>query len=143
MRPFRPFLAAWALAGVGVEFDATTSSDENGSIKINATDSTTVRLYQLGDIDAENARLIYRARIRTEGVQGKVYLEMWCRFPGLGEFFSRALDAPLTGSTDWTLQETPFFLQPGQNPDQVAFNIVVAGRGTVWVDDIAVLKAPR
>lgn len=131
------------LPGAEVEFDATTSSDGNGSIKISASDSTTVRLYQLGDVDVENARLIYRARIRTEGVQGPVFLEMWCRFPGLGEFFSRALDAPLTGSTRWALQEAPFFLEPGQNPDQVALNIVVSGPGTVWVDDVALLKAPR
>ncbi len=131
------------LPGAGVEFDATTSSDGNGSMKISASDSTTVRLYQLGDIDVENARLIYRARIRTAGVQGTVFLEMWCRFPGQGEFFSRALHAPLTGSTGWTPQETPFFLEPGQNPDQVALNIVVSGPGTVWVDDVALLKAPR
>lgn len=134
---------AGVLPGAGVEFDATTSSDGNGSIKISASDSTTVRLYQLGDIDVANARLIYRARIRTAGVQGPVFLEMWCRFPGLGEFFSRALHAPLVGSSEWTLQETPFFLEAGQNPDQVALNIVVAGRGTVWVDDVALLKASR
>lgn len=128
---------------VGVEFDSTTSSDGNGSLKISAADSTTIHLYQVGDLDVENARLIYRARIHTDGLQGKVYLEMWCRFPGLGEFFSRALHAPLTGSTDWTVQETPFFLEPGQNPDLIALNIVVTGPGTVWVDDIALLKAPR
>lgn len=131
------------LPGAGVAFDTTTSSDGNGSMKISVADSSTVRLYQLGDVDAENARLIYRARLRTAGVQGQVYLEVWCRFPGLGEFFSRALQAPLTGSTEWTVQETPFLLEPGQNPDQVALNIVVTGRGTVWVDDVALLKAPR
>jgi hypothetical protein len=127
----------------GVRFDSSTSSDGNGSLKISTADSTTVRLYQVGDLDVENARQIYRARIRTDGVQGKVYLEMWCRFPGQGEFFSRALHAPLTGSTDWTSQETPFLLEPGQNPDQIALNVVVTGPGTVWVDDIALLKAAR
>jgi hypothetical protein len=131
------------LTQAGVEFDARTTSDGTGSIRISAADSTTVRLYEVGDIDVENARLVYRARVRTEGVQGKVYLEMWCRFPGQGEFFSRALHAPLTGSTEWTSQETPFLLERGQNPDQIALNVVITGRGTVWVDDIALLKAPR
>jgi hypothetical protein len=127
----------------GVEFDAGTSSDGSGSIKISATDSTTVRLYEVGDIDVENARLVYRARIRTDGVQGRVYLEMWCRFAGRGEFFSRALQAPLTGSSEWTSQETPFLLERGQNPDHVALNIVITGPGTVWVDDVALVRAPR
>ena len=131
------------LTKTGVEFDPGTTSDGSGSIKITATDSATVRLYEVGDIDVENARLVYRARIRTDGVQGQVYLEMWCRFPGQGEFFSRALHAALTGSTGWTSQETPFLLERGQNPDHVALNIVITGRGTVWVDDIALVKAPR
>jgi len=131
------------LTKAGVEFDAGTSSDGTGSIKITAVGSTTVRLYEVGDIDVENARLVYRARLRTEGVQGQAYLEMWCRFPGQGEFFSRALHAPLTGSTEWTSQETPFLLERGQNPDHIALNVVITGRGTVWVDDIALLKVPR
>lgn len=127
----------------GVEFDARTTSDGNGSLKISVMDSTTIRLYEVGDVDVEQARLVYRARIRTEGVQGQVYLEMWCRFSGQGEFFSRALHAPLTGSTEWTSQETPFVLERGQNPDHIALNIVITGHGTVWVDDVALIKAPR
>jgi len=131
------------LTNAGVEFDARTTSDGTGSMKISVADSTTVRLYDVGDIDVDNARLVYRARIRTEGVEGQVYLEMWCRFPGQGEFFSRAQYAQLTGSTEWTLQETPFFLERGQNPDHIALNIVITGRGTVWVDDVALIKTPR
>jgi hypothetical protein len=126
-----------------VEFDAQTTSDGTGSLRIRTRDATAVRLYDVGDVDVEDARLLYRAHLRTEGVQGHVYLEMWCRFPGLGEFFSRALEAPLSGSADWTLQETPFFLERGQNPDRVALNVVVTGPGTVWVDDVVLLKAPR
>jgi hypothetical protein len=131
------------LPQAGVEFDAHTSSDGSGSLRIKAADSTTVRLYGVGDVDVEDARLVYRARLRTEGVAGQVFLEMWCRFPGRGEFFSRALDASLTGSTEWISQETPFFLERGQNPNHVALNIVITGAGTVWVDDVVLLKAPR
>jgi hypothetical protein len=131
------------LPQAGVAFDARTTSDGNGSLRIDTADSTSVRLYEVGDIDVEHARLVYRARLRTEGVDGHVYLEMWCRFPGQGEFFSRALHAPLTGSSEWTWQETPFFLNRGQNPDHVALNIVITGRGTVWVDDVTLLRAPR
>lgn len=131
------------LTQAGVQFDTATTSDGTGSLRISAADSTTVRLYEVGDVDVENARLVYRARVRTDGVQGQVYLEMWCRFPGQGAFFSRAVQAPLTGSTEWTSQETPFLLERGQNPDQIALNIVITGRGTVWVDDVALIKAPR
>jgi hypothetical protein len=65
----------------GVQFDKEVSSDGNGSLKIVATEPTVVRLFELGDIDVENARLIYQAKVRTEGVEGQVFLEMWCPFP--------------------------------------------------------------
>lgn len=124
----------------GVEIDKTVSSDGNGSLKIKATGPTVVRLFETGDIDVENAKLIYQAKVRTEGVQGQVYLEMWCHFPGKGEFFSRGLQSPLTGTANWATEETPFFLQKGENPDNVKLNLVIDGKGTAWIDDIRLLK---
>ena len=126
----------------GVQIDKEVSSDGNGSLKITATAPTVIRLFETGDIDIENARLVYQARLRTEGVEGKVYLEMWCNFSGKGEFFSRGLQTPLTGTINWTTEETPFFLKKGENPDNVKLNLVIDGKGTVWIDDIRLLKGP-
>jgi hypothetical protein len=126
----------------GVKIDKTVSSDGNGSLKVNATGPTVVKLYETGDIDVENARLIYQAKVRTEGVEGQVYLEMWAHFPGKGEFFSRGLQSPLTGTTDWATEETPFFLQKGENPDNVKLNLVIKGKGTAWIDDIRLVRSP-
>lgn len=126
----------------GVQIDEQISSDGNGSLRIAATEPTVVRLFEVGDVDIENARLIYQARVRTENVHGQVYLEMWCHFPGKGEFFSRGLQTPLTGTTEWTTEETPFFLKKGENPDNIKLNLVVDGQGTAWIDDICLLKGP-
>lgn len=126
----------------GIRIDKQISSDGNGSLRIEATEPTTIRLFEIGDIDIENARLIYQARVRTENVEGQVYLEMWCHIAGLGDFFSRGLDRPLTGSTDWVTEEIPFFLKKGENPDNVKLNLVINGKGTVWIDDIRLIKGP-
>jgi hypothetical protein len=124
-----------------VSFDQAISSDGNGALKIVANQPATVRLFEVRNLNVENARLLYQARLRTEELEGQVYLEMWCHFPGLGEFFSRGLHAPLSGSVEWTMQEIPFFLQQGQNPDVVKLNVVVNGKGTVWVDDVVLSKS--
>lgn len=126
----------------GVQFDKEISRDGKGSLRIYAGQPTTTRLYEVKDIDIENARLIYQAKVRTEDVEGQVYLEMWCHFPGKGEFFSRGLQTTLTGTTDWTTVETPFFLQTGENPDYVKLNLVINGKGTTWIDDIRLIKGP-
>jgi hypothetical protein len=124
----------------GVSVDKTVSSDGNSSLRIDATEPTTIHLFETGDIDIENARLIYQAKVRTRNMQGQVYLEMWCHFPGKGEFFSKGLMNPLTGTTDWTTLETLFFLKEGENPNNVKLNLVITSKGTVWIDDILLLK---
>ena len=125
-----------------VEVDREISSDGNGSLRITATGPVTVQLYETGDLNIENAMLIYKARIRTRDVRGQVFLEMWCHFPDKGEFFSRALHAPLSGNNEWTAQETPFMLKKGENPDNVKLNLVINGKGTAWIDDIRLVKGP-
>jgi hypothetical protein len=130
------------LTGSGVELDSSVSYDGEGSLKITAGEPMVVRLFETGTIDVQNARLLYQAKVRTQDVEGQVYLEMWCQFPGRGEFFSRSIDTPLTGTVDWASLETPFFLQKGDTPDNVRLNIVVNGTGTVWIDDIRLIKGP-
>jgi hypothetical protein len=130
------------IAKSGIQFDNEVTADGNGSLRITASSPTTVRLYETGDMDIENSRLIYRAKLRSEDVEGQVYIEMLCNFPQKGEFFSRALQSPLTGTREWRVQETPFFLKAGENPDNVKINLVVNGTGKVWIDDIRLLKAP-
>jgi hypothetical protein len=133
--------AAGVLTQSGVELDAEVTSDGDGSLRLTAAEPTTFRLYQTGDLDVENGRLVYQARVKTLDVVGEVYLEMWCCFPGKGEFFSRGLHAPVSGTVDWTTLETPFFLRKGENPDNIKLNLVVDGTGTAWIDDIRLVRA--
>lgn len=125
----------------GVELDPVITGDGNGSVRIRAEGPTTVRLFEVEGIDAEDTRLVYRARLRSEGLEGQAYLEMWARLPGKGEFFSRALQSPISGSTQWVSQETPFFLEKGQKPDLIKLNLVVDGRGTVWIDEVKLARS--
>ncbi|MBI5886204.1 MAG: hypothetical protein HZB85_06440 [Deltaproteobacteria bacterium] len=129
----------------GATFDSAVTSDGKGSVRITAEGPVSVPLFETGDIDVEDAVLVYQAMVRTEGVEGKAYLEMWSSFGAKGEYFSRGLDTAMTGSAGWTAQSTPFLLRPGENPDNVKLNLVIDGKGTVWIDDIRLLKgrAPK
>ena len=102
----------------------------------------TVRLFEIENPGVERCLLAYRARLRAEGVRGRAYLEMWCRLPGRGEFFSKGFDQALTGTTGWTSCETPFWLKVGQRPDLIRLNLVVEGAGRVEIADVELLVAP-
>lgn len=102
----------------------------------------TIRLFEVRDPDVERCLVTYRASLKTEGIEGQAYLEMWCRFPGKGEFFSRGLENPVTGSNDWASYETPFFLKKGEKPDLIRLNLVIKGTGKIWVKQVELLKSP-
>ena len=124
----------------GVRIDKEVSADSRGSLRITAPGPSVIPLYEVRDLNIDNAQLIYQAKVRGEDVEGNVYLEMWCHFPGKGEFFSRGLQNSLTGTTQWVTMETPFFLKKGETPDYVRLNLVINGKGTAWIDEIRLLR---
>ncbi|MBZ5646816.1 MAG: hypothetical protein LAN37_06280 [Acidobacteriia bacterium] len=129
-------------ATTGVLLDPAVSSDGKGSLRIDAKEAMTVPLFEVTGGDLDNSTLLYQASVQSEKLDGKAYLEMWVRFPGKGEFFSRGLDQTVTGSMSWKTMTIPFFLKSGERPDLIRLNLVVNGKGRVWIDDIRLLRAP-
>ena len=110
--------------------------------RINVAGNRTVRLFEIPNPAVEDCMLIYRAKLKSEKLEGKAYLEMWCRMPSGGEFFSKSLGNVVQGTTDWASYETPFFLKKGERPDLLKLNVVVEGKGTLWINGVEVLKGP-
>ena len=130
------------IARSNVTLDREITSDGNGALRIDVDSATTIPLIELADPDVENATLGFEAKVRTENLRGMVYLEMLCQFTGRGEYFARDLETPITGDVDWTTELTEFFLRAGENPDRIKLNIGITGPGTVWVDEIRLIKGP-
>jgi len=126
--------------GTTIETDAEVKAEGTGSIRITTTHPTTICLGEVAGLDVENAKLIYQAKVKSE-LEGVAFLEMWAHVGG-GQYFSRGLNDPIQGTSDWTALQTPFIFQKGQNPDKIILNIVINGSGTVWVDDVVLSKAP-
>lgn len=129
-------------AVTGVSFDPAVSHDGKGSLRVDAQGPLTVPLFEVKPSNVDNVMLVYEASLQSEKLDGQAYLEMWVRLPGRGEFYSRGVDRPVTGTMSWVTASTPFFLQPGQKPDLIRLNLVVNGKGRVWIDDLRLLKQP-
>jgi len=129
-------------AVTGVRFDPQISADGKGSVRIDANGPMSVPLFEVTDVNIDNAILVYQASVQSQNLDGRAFLEMWVRIPGKGEFFSRGLDRSLTGNMSWMTVGTPFFLQAGQKPDLIRLNLVVEGKGKIWIDDVRLMRAP-
>jgi hypothetical protein len=110
---------------------------------LRATEPVVARLFEVPDPGAEQCLLTYRAAMKSQDLEGRAFLEMWCRLPGRGEFFSKGLNRPVRGTTDWSSYEIPFRLKKGERPDLIKLDLAVEGRGKVWIKDIELLKTPR
>lgn len=125
----------------GIQLDEVLSSDGNGSIKIETTGPIVVPLYIVYDVRIDDTQIIYEAKVKSEGLNGQAYLEMWCVFKDKGEFFSRGFDSLIAGTSDWKTIRTVFNLRKDDMPDQIKLNVIVNGVGTVWIDDITLSKS--
>ena len=129
-----------SVASPKIETDARVKSEGKSSIKITATWPTTVSLGEVAAIDIENAKLVFKAKVKTE-LDGVAFLEMWAHVGG-GQYFSRGMNDSVKGKSDWKTIQTPFLFQKGQRPEKVTLNLVINGRGTVWIDEVTLSKEP-
>jgi hypothetical protein len=127
--------------GTTVTTDWQVKFEGNGAIKISTLWPTTVCLGEVSGLDVENAKLVYQAKVKSEMLRGTAFLEMWCHVSG-GQYFSRGLNSMVSGTMDWKTLNTPFMLQKAQKAKKITLNIVINGKGTVWIDDIYLLQEP-
>lgn len=128
------------LAQDAVIFDPQTSADGAGSLRIEADGPQRLHLFEVEGLAVENANLAYRASLRTEGVDGRVSLEMWCSAIGQGEIFARARQSARTGTTEWGAQEVVCFLEEGQRTQAARLDLVIDGPGRVWIDEVRLVR---
>jgi hypothetical protein len=126
--------------GTTIQTDTEVKTEGKGSVKITTQWPTTICLGEVSGLGVENAKLVYRAKVKSELV-GIAFLEMWAHVGG-AQYFSKGMNDPITGKSDWKSMAVPFMFQKGQRPDKVTLNIVINGRGTVWVDEVVLSKEP-
>jgi hypothetical protein len=126
--------------------DSTISKDvvmtDNGAWQIGSVETKTFKFFEVEITDIENCMLTYRADLKSENIQGRCYLEMWCRIPDRGEFFSKGFQTALKGNNDWASYEIPFHLKSGQRPDLVKLNLTIEGSGKAWMRNVELLYIP-
>jgi predicted Ser/Thr protein kinase len=115
---------------------ASLALNADGAWQVSCSSTQVFRIFEFPDPGVDDCTVLYQAKLKTEDLAGRAYLEMWCRFPGLGEAFSRGLDNTVSASTDWVNCQTPFFLKKGEKPDLIRVNLVVEGKGKVFIKDI-------
>ena len=126
--------------GTTIQTDTQVKAEGRGSIKITTQWPTTICLGEVKGLNIEAAKLVYKAKVKSD-LEGIAFLEMWAHVGG-GQYFSKGMNDVVSKKTDWKIIQTPFLFQKGQQPDKVTLNVVINGKGTVWIDDIVLSREP-
>ncbi len=93
----------------------------------------------------ETQAYVISGQVRYRDVEGIGYLEMWSYFPDGTNSFTRTLGTGgtmgrITRTSDWRAFHLPFSLgnnSDAQRPNKLVINVVLPGKGTVWLSDFA------
>lgn len=123
--------------------DFINTADKRGALRIEARSPMEVDLFRLDRLDFDNARLFYRAKMRVGALKGEAYLVLRCRLGNSqNEVVAEGLQYALSGTTDWVDAELVLYLHTQERPRDLRFQVRIAGKGVVWVDDVRVYRAP-
>jgi hypothetical protein len=92
-------------------------------------------------------RYALTGQVRYEGVEGIGYLELWNHFPDGSHFFTRTLaeNGPmmrLQHTSGWRPFTLPFDATGAPAPTRLVLNVVLQGRGTVYLGPVQLVDAP-
>lgn len=115
-----------------------TADAATGGLKISTAWPTVIALTKqdISSRKIEDMVLDYSAKVKTKDLKGVAFLEMWVHFPDDSAYFARGRENTIKNTTDWTTLSTAFHLQKGQIPNAVTLNLVINGKGTVWIDQV-------
>lgn len=139
----------WETAPAGARLERDAKGTARLVVESQSNTGLTVSVLALDQPGITGSRYALVGEVRTAGVVGQGYLEMWSLFPDGGRYFSRTLApqgplAALSGTTDWRRFVLPFFLDEAPaKPSRIEVNLVLPAAGTVRLGPLELRQYER
>jgi hypothetical protein len=126
--------------------DNEFSYDGLGSIRVESEDSATAYLFILRDISHKRAKLKWEAYCKSKDLEGKAFMEIGVQiYSKSGKEYDTYIyrgDEFISKTTDWKKLKVEFLCTEGRMISTVQLNLIVKGRGTVWIDQVKFTATP-
>jgi hypothetical protein len=140
-----PFLAKDKLPA-NVKVHAKGSPDDGAMIEIDPGKTAETKVIEDGDPKAPSHHYVLKGKIKYDGVEPAGYVEMWSHFGENEAYFSRTLAdqvgpmQKLDGTHNWRDIDLPFYSKPGMLPEKLVVNVVLPGKGKVFLTELTLTK---
>jgi hypothetical protein len=117
---------------------APGSSSHQLKVESRTPTPSTVTVLTIDKPSIAGPRYVLRGQVRYDNIEGSGYLELWNYFPNGGQYFSRTLAdqgpmGKLQGTSGWREFVLPFDATGAPPPTRLVMNVVLQGRGTVYL----------
>ena len=117
-------------------------------LKVDSPDATpkSIAIVTIENPGVTKLKYALRGKVRYGGVEGQGYLEMWNFLSDGGKYFTRTAGTAgpmkcLQGSSEWREFVLPFFMdREGLSPNKLVVNVVLPGRGTVYLGPLQLMQ---
>lgn len=124
-----------------VTIDAGSASEGAGCLKMVVEQPTTVPLVEV-KFPGEGAKYTIQFKMRVKDFLGDAYGQMNVNYASGGKQEVKNYQNAIGATSDWIPMELSWVVQKGQKVDSLTLYAVLGGSGTVWVDEIRVIRAP-
>ena len=101
-----------------------------------------MRLLELQYPGVDDCAVIFKAKLKTQKLEGGASLRMWARLVDQ-EFWSKGDENhQVAGTTNWAEYEVPFYFAKGQFVNRVQLGLRLGGKGTIWIKDVELERRP-
>lgn len=126
--------------------DNEISYDGLGSIRVESEDSVTAYLFVLRDIPLKRANLKWEAYCKSEDLVGKAFMEIgvqiYSKYGKKYDTFIHRGDEFISKTTNWEKLKIEFLNTENRTISTVQLNLIVKGRGKVWIDQVKFTAIP-
>jgi hypothetical protein len=137
------FLPAKELPKNVTVFEPGKLTKEQREIVIEVTpgEAAATKVIEDKDPKAPSHLYILVGKVKYEDVDETAYLEMWSHFDD-AMYFSRTLGEDkgpmqkIVGTSNWRDIALPFRSKPGMLPDKLVVNVVLPGKGKIWLTEL-------
>jgi len=102
---------------------------------------STVPLFEV-KFPGDAAKFTIRFKMRVKDFLGDAYGLMAVNYASGGKQEIKNYDKALGATSDWVPMELSWTVQKGQKVDSLVLSAALSGTGTVWIDDVHVIRAP-
>ncbi len=121
--------------------DTQDPAEGTGSLKIAAAQPVTLPLFEI-KLPGDGAKFTLQYKMKVKDFSGDAYGTMEVNYASGGKQSLNNYQSALGATSVWQQRELIYTVQRGQKVSSIVFSVILNGSGTVWVDDVHLIRAP-